>query len=1565
MPPVLKQNIPNQVWDEDANDIINLNQYFSDVEGLKRFSASTVNNIKIEVMGGIAALIPDKDFYGTRTVTFTITDLDGASVNSNQVTLTINPKPDIDGSIITPDSTISTDSSIILSTSKSSIVKSSGILNSNIINSSILNSNISDSFVDPSTVTRSTVTASDIIDSTITDSTVTKSAIKNMAVQSAVVIDNVLQSGKIVFNGKTYTGWRTLASILNSRQCANDDWEPVFSPSTCSSEWGVQTKTYAKKPGVECDGTTGKHPDETVKCQYWIGSSDIEISGSKLTIKHVDRIITYTTDKAGNLLGAPSKLPDWPTRKYYMTGHFDGWTKTKQIPLVGNSLVVDFFGMPDAVYAFSLVSLDNSDPNKYSWLGIETSYRDDYTFMGDDVWQNQEMARVDASYGGKKGHFIVIEKQGDRLVKFLGNTIPKKYIVLNPDQPPPGDLQLFAATEIKGDNIVVKWVDRILVADIKATSIEECDKKTYSVKQGVRFEQGQGRPRIVGTFNNWKTDKAIIGSQEGDKFIFNITDFALPDGTYTFGFKYAEDGTVPCNGQWLYVGGVFSDAVKFVNEGFHVVVKIKDKKPYFVSEANPTIREDDVSSYMSFDSAIVPPTISYHIGRSNIEISGLEMKIKYADKILAYPIDKQGNSLGSPSKLSDWPTRKYYMTGHFDGWTKTKQVSLSGTNLIADFNGMPDGVYAFSVVTEGTNPDRDDWLGIDTSYRDDYTFMGDDVWQNQEMTRVDASYGGKKGHFIVIEKRGLSLIRFSGNTISKKLLILPPSTPTPSPLPTIQPLSGGSGSGQQTAPPQPIYRTLYVPSFYGVAAKRFTARIPWDGEVFFLGARNDAGLFDKQLAVLQGEQVFPFDLDEYYNRGLPSDLNTIAQQLVSGYFNRDKLEFCGCLYQTITLGGKTYYWTISGKIPYPEGTLYDNNWNVIGPATRGSDNNQNIKNILTALGYPYPTTHGEARIITYNKLAKETGINLNMNSLNTYLPDFNSYGIKTESSKRIDTAEFKAIYENAERNGLLPESGKGAFFMAQEEIIGPGNLAVDCNPLYVFNTCSSSSTTQPLPSPTPPINQPTQSPDPVNFPSHQTVNLNGFKVGTETADKYTQLVSVYNDNSNPESWKNYVPTANEVDTGSYKKVDFENKQTSSKGKIYQFDKSKSSIAVSGIKPSKPDTEIENKLVDISNVVLSDQVKGVKDNGVWEWFKEKTKETWSVAKDSIKNTAQTFVGDFKHLPLVSCFYTDDESYIADIGMNAMCSVAPIVELVPDAVDTIRCATKKDKSSWDNVLCKLTYITSSSDAVFYGGVVLAIVQPGTLPISGPVAAAAKIVDIGTSTLKATLKSLKAIGKITSEIEKYLEIFTKNSDNVKQLAKTIYKLKDMYNLHEITEMLVRMMSRIGSTDAVVNILKVIEKIPTEASNIVKTILDSSGIKFAKDNAYILARGGDVGAEFNPVTKTLIYADWTEPKHFAHELQHVYQSLMREFSILHPSNWDIDFLAKKLGKSASEIKQMLSNLVKEEMQTLLLYIDESDAYEFIIKYKKELELTQEEIEFYSSGVDAYIGMIEGMLGI
>ncbi|MFC1801662.1 Ig-like domain-containing protein, partial [Nanoarchaeota archaeon] len=84
--------IPDQTWSEDSQHTLNLSNYFTDPESFEiNYTASAVQNITVNINNSnkVITFIPDSDWYGTRTISFTGTDPYGLSNTSNSLILNI------------------------------------------------------------------------------------------------------------------------------------------------------------------------------------------------------------------------------------------------------------------------------------------------------------------------------------------------------------------------------------------------------------------------------------------------------------------------------------------------------------------------------------------------------------------------------------------------------------------------------------------------------------------------------------------------------------------------------------------------------------------------------------------------------------------------------------------------------------------------------------------------------------------------------------------------------------------------------------------------------------------------------------------------------------------------------------------------------------------------------------------------------------------------------------------------------------------------------------------------------------------------------------------------------------------------------------------------------------------------------------------------------------------------------------------------------------------------------------------------------------------------------------
>ncbi len=90
-----QKGIPDQEWDEDTTQIINLSNYFLDPDRDKLYYTNTeLQNIKIIYQNGNAILIPNRNWYGSEFVIFTANDMKGGKVDSNLIKLTVRDVPE-------------------------------------------------------------------------------------------------------------------------------------------------------------------------------------------------------------------------------------------------------------------------------------------------------------------------------------------------------------------------------------------------------------------------------------------------------------------------------------------------------------------------------------------------------------------------------------------------------------------------------------------------------------------------------------------------------------------------------------------------------------------------------------------------------------------------------------------------------------------------------------------------------------------------------------------------------------------------------------------------------------------------------------------------------------------------------------------------------------------------------------------------------------------------------------------------------------------------------------------------------------------------------------------------------------------------------------------------------------------------------------------------------------------------------------------------------------------------------------------------------------------------------
>ncbi|WP_419836138.1 tandem-95 repeat protein [Vibrio parahaemolyticus] len=94
--PTVENAIADQVLSEDFDAYtIDLNEVFKDSDSSLEFSVSGNDNIQISIVSGVATITPTADWNGKETITFTVKDSSGESVNQT-VDFTVAPVVDIE-----------------------------------------------------------------------------------------------------------------------------------------------------------------------------------------------------------------------------------------------------------------------------------------------------------------------------------------------------------------------------------------------------------------------------------------------------------------------------------------------------------------------------------------------------------------------------------------------------------------------------------------------------------------------------------------------------------------------------------------------------------------------------------------------------------------------------------------------------------------------------------------------------------------------------------------------------------------------------------------------------------------------------------------------------------------------------------------------------------------------------------------------------------------------------------------------------------------------------------------------------------------------------------------------------------------------------------------------------------------------------------------------------------------------------------------------------------------------------------------------------------------------------
>ncbi len=283
-------------------------------------------------------------------------------------------------------------------------------------------------------------------------------------------------------------------------------------------------------------------------------------------------------------------------------------------------------------------------------------------------------------------------------VVFAGKTYTAPLSLKLLDQPYLNQMNVF----IQNEKLVIDGFSKLTVSDINSNSNEDCYTKSgsYSEKSGTVFEQRSGKFRLVGTFEGWSNDQAIIGTISGDQVVFDISSFNLPDGNYVFDIKYSEDGSPVCKGQWLWISQESGGLIKAAAGSNKIIVNIQNKKPYPASE-NPTLVTGNV--------------LKDWVDGADLLVQGNKLTVKYSDKRIWYKNGQETtyNPIG----------KNIYFTGYFDGWKKMIPASVDSSGNI--FVDLSDEKYPIGFVFGGgfvsddggtqnqASPDSNSyWLGL-------------------------------------------------------------------------------------------------------------------------------------------------------------------------------------------------------------------------------------------------------------------------------------------------------------------------------------------------------------------------------------------------------------------------------------------------------------------------------------------------------------------------------------------------------------------------------------------------------------------------------------------------------------------------------------------------------------------------------------------------------------------------------------------------------------------------------------------------------------------------------------
>jgi len=647
--PILDKNIPDILLDEDQSINLDLSQYFSGENLIYDFSSEGLaNDVRITLDNSNVKIVPNSHFYGTGYIKFTAKNK-YKIIESNRVKLIINSvnnPPFIEDNIedvnIDEDSSYKMDLSNYFRDIDSSLSFTASSNNKNILLS-------------------------------IRGNTLKISPIANYDGDSRI---KVIASDE---DNSVYQRFNVKVSNIH---------DPPISSVIPSQIWNEDNINTIKLYDYFSNPNTDTNNNNSLKFTYSIVDN--------ITVEIINGVAILTPNKdfygeKSILFTATNSYGESISSNYVkltvnqMAEIENSFVETSQISvnsIVANSVIEDSFVDSSNIY-YSFIDPSNIINSDISLSEIIDSNITNSVISNSNI---KDMIVSDAVVRNNyvESGTVIFEDEtfkGPVSLEFIKHPLLTNNNVV-----------------IDSNKIVISNFNRLIVSDINSDSKEDCYIKnnSYSEIQNAQFELEQGKPRLVGKYNGWDNDIGIIGIVEEDKFVFDISNYKVPDGIYSFNLKFSEDNSPVCSGQWFWINNVESKIIKKIGDNYNIVVGIKDNKPYYVSSIN------SISESISESSLINYNIFKDWVDGSDILLEGNKVTIKNNGHRIWYKDGLETNF--------DPIGKKIFFTGYHDGWQKLLPVNVNNVgDIILDLSSFPNGrIFGGSFVSE-----NDYWIGLD------------------------------------------------------------------------------------------------------------------------------------------------------------------------------------------------------------------------------------------------------------------------------------------------------------------------------------------------------------------------------------------------------------------------------------------------------------------------------------------------------------------------------------------------------------------------------------------------------------------------------------------------------------------------------------------------------------------------------------------------------------------------------------------------------------------------------------------------------------------------------------